>query len=60
MRVTIEASTANPCNVETAYYLIFIYVLINRVLRIIDYIASNLTLLLKVTMQSVKNKAGVT
>ena len=58
MRVTIEASTAQACNVETAYYLIFIYVLINRAVRIISYIATNLTLLLKITMERVKNKAG--
>jgi hypothetical protein len=38
MRLTIEASTVQACNVETAYYLIFIYVLINRSVRIISYI----------------------
>jgi len=41
MRVTIEASTAHACNVETAYYLVFINVLINRAVRIISYISSN-------------------
>jgi hypothetical protein len=42
MRVTVEASSAHPCNVETAYYLIFIYVIINYAVCIINYITSNL------------------
>jgi len=60
MRITIEASTVHPCNVETAYYLIFIYVLINRAVRIISYIASNFNTVVENYNGKVKrNKAGV-
>jgi hypothetical protein len=41
LRVTIEASTAHACNFETAHYLVFIYVLVNRAVRIISHIATN-------------------
>lgn len=36
-----EVSVALACNVETAYYLIFINVLINCCVSTISYIASN-------------------
>ena len=37
MRVTIHANTAHACGVETAHYLLFIYVLISCAVRYISY-----------------------
>jgi len=39
VRVTFEVSIAHACNVEAAYYLLCIYVLINCALRNVSYIA---------------------
>ena len=56
MRVTTVGSIAYACNVETANYLLFIYVLINCAVRNIRYIAQNIGQYLKCEMENVKNK----
>jgi hypothetical protein len=56
MRVTIEVSTAQACNDETAHYLVIIYVLLNRSMRNISYIASNIGQYLKIDLESVETE----
>jgi len=59
MRVTIEASTSQPCNVEAANYLLFIYVLINFALLNISSIISNIGQGVKFEMERVKYKLSL-
>ena len=59
MRVTIEASTAQACDVEAAYQLLFIHVLINCALRNVSYIASNIGQGVKFEMEKLENKLSL-
>jgi len=59
MRVTIEVSTAQACNVEGAHYLLFIYILINCALRNISYIASNIGQGVKFEIERVKTELSL-
>jgi hypothetical protein len=60
MRVTIEASTAQACNVEAARYLLFMYALIKCALRNISYIAKNFRQGVKFEIERVKSKLTLT